>query len=221
MNGLCVIWLQRDGSFAITKPAVGDGILWTTPSKRRRSLKRSLETAAATGKSLGGSVVAIPKISIILDNNRNPWNLCIQNRDIPFWSCLSPPDTLPLPASSFTYWHNKIPVSQKISPASTNRAPTVFQVFRVFRVFQVFQVFQFRFWTKKTPIFLVQIGTKQVFHVFCPKEKLLTKRVRDWLMFTHPSPLFFYRATVNPKKRHERLIFPIVWWLFRMWVMKL
>ena len=37
--------------------------------------------------------------------------------------------------------------SQKISPASTNRAPTVFQVFRVF------QVFQFRFWTKKTPIF--------------------------------------------------------------------
>ena len=37
--------------------------------------------------------------------------------------------------------------SQKKSPASINRAPTVFQVFRVF------QVFQFRFWTKKKPIF--------------------------------------------------------------------
>ena len=49
-----------------------DGELWATPCKRRRSLKRSLETAAATGKSLGGSVVAIPKMSIILDNNRNP-----------------------------------------------------------------------------------------------------------------------------------------------------
>ena len=41
----------------------------------------------------------------------------------------------------------KYPGSQKISPASTNRAPTVFQVFRVF------QVFQFRFWNKKTPVF--------------------------------------------------------------------
>ena len=111
MNGLCVIWLQRDGSFAITKPAVGDGILWTTPSKRSRSLKRSLETAKAEKKSLvrEGRLWQSQKISIILDNNRNPWNRCIQNRDIPFWSCLSSPDTLPLPASSFTYWHNKIP----------------------------------------------------------------------------------------------------------------
>ena len=31
-----------------------------------------LGDSAVTGKSLGGSVVAIPKISIILDNNRNP-----------------------------------------------------------------------------------------------------------------------------------------------------
>ncbi len=36
----------------------------------------------------------------------------------------------------------KYPGSQKISPPSTNRAPTVFQVFRVFQVFQVFRVFQ-------------------------------------------------------------------------------
>ena len=35
-----------------------DGELWTT-CKRRRSLKRSLETAKVKGLSLGGSVVAI------------------------------------------------------------------------------------------------------------------------------------------------------------------
>ena len=40
------------------KPAIGDGVLWTTPCKRRRSLKRSLEIAAAGAVSLGGSVVA-------------------------------------------------------------------------------------------------------------------------------------------------------------------
>ena len=38
------------------KPAIGDGVLWTC--KRRRSLKRSLEIAAAGAVSLGGSVVA-------------------------------------------------------------------------------------------------------------------------------------------------------------------
>ena len=47
----------------------------------------------------------------------------------------------------------------------------------MFQVFRVFQVFQFRFWTKKKRPVLVQIGTKQVFQVFRPKEKLLTKRV--------------------------------------------
>ena len=101
-------------------------------ASERRSLKRSLETAAATGKSLGGSVVAIPKISIILDNNRNPWNLCIQNRNIPFWSCLSPPDTLSLPASSFTYWHNKMPgLSKNISGINKPCAHSVSGVPRV------------------------------------------------------------------------------------------
>ena len=40
------------------KPAIGDGISWATPCKRSRSLKRSLETAAARVMSLGGSVVA-------------------------------------------------------------------------------------------------------------------------------------------------------------------
>ena len=91
-----------------------------------------LGDSAATGKSLGGSVVAIPKISIILDNNRNPWNLCIQNRDIPFWSCLSPPDTLSLPASSFTYWHNKIPwLSKNISAINKSCAHSVSGVPRV------------------------------------------------------------------------------------------
>ena len=41
------------------KPAIGDGVLWATPCKRRRSLKRSLEIAKPRAKSLGGSVVAI------------------------------------------------------------------------------------------------------------------------------------------------------------------
>ena len=40
-------------------------------ASERRSLKRSLETAAATGKSLG-RLWQSQKISIILDNNRNP-----------------------------------------------------------------------------------------------------------------------------------------------------
>ena len=40
------------------KPDIGDGVLRTTPCKRRRSLKRSLETAEAKAVSLGGSVVA-------------------------------------------------------------------------------------------------------------------------------------------------------------------
>ena len=46
--------------------AIGDGVLWATPCKRRRSLKRSLETAAAKAMSLGGSVVAIPIKSPVL-----------------------------------------------------------------------------------------------------------------------------------------------------------
>ena len=97
-------------------------------------LKRSLETAAATGKSLG-RLWQSQKISIILDNNRNPWNLCIQNRDIPFWSCLPPPDTLPLPVSSFTYWHNKIPgLSKNISGINKPCAHSVSGVPRVSRV---------------------------------------------------------------------------------------
>ena len=76
-----------------------------------------------------------PKISIILDNNRNPWNLCIQNRNIPFWSCLSPPDTLSLPASSFTYWHNKIPgLSKNISGINKPCAHSVSGVPRGSRV---------------------------------------------------------------------------------------
>lgn len=41
-----------------------DGELWATPCKRRRSLKRSLETAKVKGLSLG-SVVAIPTKSLI------------------------------------------------------------------------------------------------------------------------------------------------------------
>ena len=91
-----------------------------------------LGDSTVTGKSLGGSVVAIPKISIILDNNRNPWNQCIQNRNIPFWSCLSSPDTLSLPASSFTYWHNKIPgLSKNISGINKPCAHSVSGVPRV------------------------------------------------------------------------------------------
>ena len=149
-KGTVLLWLQRDGSFAITKPAVGDGILWTTPSKRRRSLKRSLETAAATGKSLGGSVVATPKISIILDNNRNPWNMCIQNRDIPFWSCLPSPDTLPLPASSFTYWHYKIlGLSKKYLRHQQTVRPQCFRCSACFRCFNfAFGPKNARFWSK-------------------------------------------------------------------------
>ena len=48
-------------------------------------------------------------------------------------------------------------------------------MFQVVQVVRVFQVFHFAFGPKNRP-FLVQIGTKQVFHVFRPKEKLLTKR---------------------------------------------
>ena len=39
------------------KPAIGDGVLWTTLCKRGEA-ERSLETAAAGAVSLGGSVVA-------------------------------------------------------------------------------------------------------------------------------------------------------------------
>ena len=72
----------------------------------------------------------------------------------------------------------------------------VFQVFQVFRVFQVFQVFQ-------------------VFHVFHPKEKVLTKRASVRLSL-RIRPHSFPTEQHLTKKRYERLIFPDVWWLFRM-----
>ena len=93
---------------------------------------RSLETAQPQERASEVRSWQSQKISIILDNNRNPWNRCIQNRDIPFWSCLSPPDTLSLPASSFTYWHNKIPgLSKNISAINKPCAHSVSGVPRV------------------------------------------------------------------------------------------
>ena len=74
--------------------------------------------------------------------------------------------------------------SQKISPASTNRAPTVFLVFRVF------QVFQFRFWTKKTPIFGPNRNKTGVSRVLPQRETLHQACFRS-AKFTHSSPLFF------------------------------
>ena len=82
----------------------------------------------------------------------------------------------------------KYPGSQKISPASTNRAPTVFQVFRVFRVFQVFQ---FRFWNKKTPIFGPNRNKTGVSRV-PPKRDTPNQACFRSAKFTHSSPLFFY-----------------------------
>ena len=78
------------------------------------------------------------------------------------------------------------PGSQKISPASTNRAPTVFQVFRVFRVFQVFQ---FRFWTKKTPGFGPNRNKTGVSRV-PPQRETPNQACLRSAKFTHPSPLF-------------------------------
>ena len=82
----------------------------------------------------------------------------------------------------------KYPGSQKISPASTNRAPTVFQVFRVF---QVFQVFQFRFWTKKKPGFGPNRNKTGVSRV-PPQRETPNQACLRSAKFTHPSPLFFY-----------------------------
>ena len=112
-------------------------------------LKRSLETAAATGKSLG-RLWQSQKISINLDNNRNPWNQCIQNRNIPFWSCLSSPDTLSLPASSFTYWHNIIPgLSKNISGINKSCAHSVSGVSGVSGVsISLLDQKNARFWSK-------------------------------------------------------------------------
>ena len=78
----------------------------------------------------------------------------------------------------------KYPGSQKISPASTNRVPTVFQVFRVF------QVFQFRFWTKKTPVFGPNRNKTGVSRVPPQRETLHQACFRS-AKFTHPYPLFF------------------------------
>ena len=80
----------------------------------------------------------------------------------------------------------KYPGSQKnLSPPSTNRAPTVFQVFRVFRVFQ------FRFWTKKTPIFGPNRNKTSVSRVPPQRETPNQASFRS-AKFTHSSPLFFY-----------------------------
>ena len=97
-----------------------------------------------------GRLWQFQKISIILDNNRNPWNLCIQNRDIPFWSCLPSPDTLPLPVSSFTYWHNKIPgLSKNISGINKPCAHSVSGVPRVSGVsISLLEQKNARFWSK-------------------------------------------------------------------------
>ena len=48
-----------------------DGELWATPCKRRRSLKRSLETAQSQERASGRSW-QFQIISKNLDNNRNP-----------------------------------------------------------------------------------------------------------------------------------------------------
>ena len=150
--------------------------------RRRRHIVDNMQAKAKPEAQLGdrrshrkepreGRSWQFQKISIILDNNRNPWNLCIQNRDIPFWSCLSPPDTLSLPTSSFTYWRNKIPgLSKKYLRHQQTVRP------QCFRCSACFRCFNFAFGPKNRPV-LVQIGTKQVFQVFRPKEKLLTKRV--------------------------------------------
>ena len=108
-----------------------------------------------------------PKISIILDNNRNPWNLCIQNRNIPFWSCLSPPDTLSLPASSFTYWHNKIPgLSKKYLRHQQTVRP---QCFRCSACFRCFRCFNFAFGPKKRPFFWSKSEQNRCFTCSAPK----------------------------------------------------
>ena len=52
-----MVEFKSTGCFIYT-PAIGDGVWWATPCKRRRSLKHSLEPAKPIAKSLGGSVVA-------------------------------------------------------------------------------------------------------------------------------------------------------------------
>ena len=47
-----VVWNEQKVGQRGGKSAIGDGISWTTPCKRRRSLKRSLETAEAKAMSL-------------------------------------------------------------------------------------------------------------------------------------------------------------------------
>ena len=128
------------------KPAIGDGVLWATPCKRRRSLKRSLEKAKPRAMSLGGSVVANPH-QIPTKSPPNPSSIhqveSIQsvgsvgsiasihpgNSNIPYWYCPHCTPSLTLPPSS-------LKCLQKSNPNIHTKCFRCFKCFGCFRCFR-------------------------------------------------------------------------------------